>query len=185
MDQSLLSTSATGRTGGREESTMTANDETADIEALKLPALRAKLKALTGAETKSNNRPYLIKKVVAALAEQARPRATEAARGQEAGARPKRRRLAGSQRDPRLPAAGATLEREHDGKIVRVKVLEEGFQYNRKTYRSLSAIAKEITGTVWNGLLFSGWRSARRRASPTESSCASPAFRVDVWTSIG
>jgi hypothetical protein len=32
--------------------------------------------------------------------------------------------------------------------------LEDGFQYKNTKYRSLSAIAKEVTGTVWNGLTF-------------------------------
>jgi hypothetical protein len=60
------------------------------------------------------------------------------------------------ERDPRLPPADTVLEREHDGKVIKVKVLEEGFQWKGKTYRSLSAIAKEATGTIWNGLLFFG-----------------------------
>jgi hypothetical protein len=60
------------------------------------------------------------------------------------------------ERDPRIPAPGSVLEREHDGKTLRVKVLDDGFQFRGKTYRSLSAIAKEATGTTWNGLLFFG-----------------------------
>jgi hypothetical protein len=150
---------------GRRRSQMTANDENVEIQGLKLSELRAKLKALTGVETKSNNRPYLIKKVTAALAEQ-RARAAQPQPQPGAGATPKRKRVAGSGRDRRLPVAGAVLEREHDGKVHRVKVLQEGFQYNRKTYRSLSAIAKEITGTVWNGLLFFG---IAKRKSPAAS----------------
>jgi hypothetical protein len=35
-----------------------------------------------------------------------------------------------------------------------VKVLEQGFEYETKQYRSLSAIARQVTGTRWNGLLF-------------------------------
>lgn len=46
------------------------------------------------------------------------------------------------------------LEREHDGKTIRVKVLEDGFDFRGKMYHSLSAIAREATGTSWNGLLF-------------------------------
>ena len=56
--------------------------------------------------------------------------------------------------DPRLPRVGAVIEREHDGKTIRVKVLNDGFEFHGKTYRSLSAIAREATGTSWNGLLF-------------------------------
>ena len=59
-----------------------------------------------------------------------------------------------SERDPRIPPIGTVLEREIDGKVVRAKVLDDGFLHKGKTYRSLSAIAKEATGTIWNGLLF-------------------------------
>ena len=55
--------------------------------------------------------------------------------------------------DPRLPRVGAVIAREHDGKTIRVKVMEDGFDYRGKTYRSRSAIAREATGTSWNGLL--------------------------------
>jgi hypothetical protein len=37
-----------------------------------------------------------------------------------------------------------------------VKVLADGFEYERETYRSLSAVAKAVTGSHWNGLLFFG-----------------------------
>jgi hypothetical protein len=57
--------------------------------------------------------------------------------------------------DPRLPAAGTVLEREHGGRTHKVTVLEDGlFSYARQTYKSLSTIAKVITGTEWNGWLF-------------------------------
>jgi hypothetical protein len=63
-------------------------------------------------------------------------------------------------RDPRLPAAGTVLEREHDGKTYKVKVLEHGFEYARQTFTSLSSVAKAITGTNWNGFGFFGLGSA-------------------------
>ena len=46
------------------------------------------------------------------------------------------------------------LEREYKGRTIIVKVHKDGFDYNGQRYRSLSAIAKEITGTKWNGYLF-------------------------------
>jgi hypothetical protein len=39
--------------------------------------------------------------------------------------------------------------------------LENGFEYQSQQYRSLSAIAREITGTRWNGLLFFGLSERR------------------------
>jgi hypothetical protein len=59
-------------------------------------------------------------------------------------------------RDPRLPAAGAVLERTVKGKMVRVTVLETGFRWNGKTYRSLSAIATKAYGCPANGFLVFG-----------------------------
>jgi len=60
------------------------------------------------------------------------------------------------ERDPRLPRPGGVLTRTFQGKEVKVQVLDAGFLYEGKTWRSLSAIAKEVSGTSWNGFLFFG-----------------------------
>jgi len=60
------------------------------------------------------------------------------------------------ERDARLPKPGAILTRTFQGKEIRVQVLDAGFAYDGKTWRSLSAIAKEVSGTSWNGFLFFG-----------------------------
>ena len=44
-----------------------------------------------------------------------------------------------------------------------MKALEDGFQYQFQRHRSLSAIAREVTGTRWNGPLFFG--SAQRKSA--------------------
>jgi hypothetical protein len=59
-------------------------------------------------------------------------------------------------RDPRLPAPGCILRRAHGGVEHEVSVHESDFEYRGQRYRSLSKIAREITGTAWNGLLFFG-----------------------------
>ena len=48
------------------------------------------------------------------------------------------------------------LVREYCGQQVRATVLEKGFEYDGVTYRSLSAVARAITGSHWNGYLFFG-----------------------------
>jgi len=48
------------------------------------------------------------------------------------------------------------LTRNFQGKMLTVLVLEEGFRYEDRVYRSLSAVARQITGTQWNGFLFFG-----------------------------
>ena len=59
-------------------------------------------------------------------------------------------------RDKRLPIPGTIVAKEYKGTILEIKVLEKTFEYNNKQYRSLTAIAKEITGAHWNGYLFFG-----------------------------
>ena len=49
-------------------------------------------------------------------------------------------------RDPRLPATGATLARTYKGKEYRVTVLDAGFRFDGKEWRSLTAIARAVTG---------------------------------------
>lgn len=51
---------------------------------------------------------------------------------------------------------GTRFIREFKGKKHEVTALEKGFSYNGQTYKSLSAIANEITGTRWNGKKFFG-----------------------------
>jgi hypothetical protein len=61
-----------------------------------------------------------------------------------------------SNHDSRLPMPGSILIREHRGKTLLVRVLDAGFEYDGQRFESLSAIAKKITGTKWNGFLFFG-----------------------------
>ena len=67
---------------------------------------------------------------------------------------PERSKKGTFSRDKRLPIPGTIISKEYKGKKFEVKVIEVGFEYNNKTYKSLSGIAKEITGAHWNGYLF-------------------------------
>ena len=60
----------------------------------------------------------------------------------------------GISRDKRLPIPGTVITKEYKGISLQVKVLKLGFEYNSKVYKSLTAIAKEVTGAHWNGYLF-------------------------------
>ncbi|MBX6322412.1 MAG: DUF2924 domain-containing protein [Rhodospirillaceae bacterium] len=60
------------------------------------------------------------------------------------------------------PIAGTRLIREWQGVEHCVTVLDEGFEYQGRRYKSLSAIARAITGTRWNGLVFFGLKNLRR-----------------------
>ena len=62
--------------------------------------------------------------------------------------------------DPRLPPPGNIVERQYKGEMIRVIVLKEGFEYEGRRYKSLTAIAKEVSGSHCNGFLF--FRLGRR-----------------------
>ncbi|MFH1844880.1 MAG: DUF2924 domain-containing protein [bacterium] len=59
-----------------------------------------------------------------------------------------------AERDPRLPAVGSTLTRQFKGKDIVVEVTEDGFRYKDKTFKSISACARHITGYGISGPVF-------------------------------
>jgi Protein of unknown function (DUF2924) len=75
----------------------------------------------------------------------------------EAGERPKGR-------GQRLPISGTRLIREWQGVEHVVTVRGDDFEYQGRLYKSLSAIAREITGVRWNGWVFFGLKNHRGAA---------------------
>lgn len=150
--------------------------------------LREKYREIFGEESRSNHKQFLIRRIAwrlqalaeGDLSERARQRALEIANDADLRIRaPKGFRIAGEDdgadrtvisrfhgsKDDRLPKPGAELTREYKGKLVVVRVLDDGFEHEDRRYRSLSAIASEVTGTRWNGFLFfgvDGGREGRR-----------------------
>ena len=145
---------------------------------LNVAALKTRYRELFGDESKSSNKQFLFRriawrlqaKVEGDLSERAHRRASEIADDADLRTRapqafspnnvpviaPSTIDRSQPQRDWRLPAPGALLTRRLDDRQIVVKVLEAGFEYESRRYRSLSAIAREVTGTRWNGLLFFG-----------------------------
>ncbi len=70
------------------------------------------------------------------------------------------RTIAGGKVPPAGSAAalrpGVCLLREWNGRTYRVEVVADGFRLDGRTYRSLSAIARQITGAQWSGPRFFG-----------------------------
>ena len=64
--------------------------------------------------------------------------------------------------DPRNPVIGTRLVREWDGAEHVITVMKDGFNWQGRRYKSLSAIARDITGTRWNGYRFFGLRDIKR-----------------------
>ncbi|MBO6946332.1 MAG: DUF2924 domain-containing protein [Rhodospirillales bacterium] len=62
-------------------------------------------------------------------------------------------------------SAGTSLLREWNGETHEVRVLESGFEYRGRRHRSLSGIAREITGTRWSGPAFFGLKDRDRENS--------------------
>jgi len=66
--------------------------------------------------------------------------------------------------------AGAVLVREFEGVRHTVSIVPDGYVWQEKTYASLTAIARVITGTNWNGPRFFGLRmGAGRKDQPSEA----------------
>jgi hypothetical protein len=75
---------------------------------------------------------------------------------------------------------GAVLEREYQGERHTVTVVPDGFVWREATYPSLSAIARAITGTAWNGHRFFGLRAAETNMTQVPSPPADAACNMDA-----
>jgi hypothetical protein len=76
------------------------------------------------------------------------------------GGDPSRRRRHSQDR----PIAGTRLVREWQGIEHCVTVRDEGYEYQGRPYQSLSAVARAITGTRWNGWVFFGLKNRKDAA---------------------
>lgn len=60
------------------------------------------------------------------------------------------------ERDSRLPAVGTVIMKTYHGQSLEVKVLENGFEYQGKLYKSISRVAMEIVKRPISGYVFFG-----------------------------
>ena len=151
------------------------------LRSLNVIALRKKYQHLFGDQSRSSNKQYLFRRIAwrlqanaeGGLSERACHRAVQIADEADLRTRAPKGFLSAqvsatstvdhpqAQRDARLPASGSLLTRRLNDRQIVVKVLAEGFEFESRHYRSLSAIAREVTGTRWNGLLFFGLAERR------------------------
>ena len=129
--------------------------------------LKEQWQALFGKEPPPFNRPYLQSRLAYRIQELAYGglrRETlerlEALGEQIDGRNITLRRIRHEQR----PIAGTRLIREYQGVEHIVTVTRDGYEWQGRPYRSLSAIARAITGTRWNGWVFFGLKNHRSRA---------------------
>ena len=78
----------------------------------------------------------------------------------DGGSKPKRQTRADTR-----PISGTWLIREYQGVEHCVTVRDDDFEYQGRPYKSLSAIARAITGTQWNGVVFFGLKSSARKTA--------------------
>jgi hypothetical protein len=158
-----------------------------ELRSLSIAVLRIRYQEVFGEESRSANRGFLFRRIAfrlqaraeGDLSERARRRALEIAddsdlrlqvsktlfgdmADRKAKPAPKSPQRHNRPRDSRLPAPGTLLTRQYANRRIVVTVLEDGFEYQSKRYRSLSAIAREVTGTRWNGLSFFGLKEHGR-----------------------
>jgi hypothetical protein len=148
--------------------------ELALLNKMKLGELKDKFAQVFGESTNSNNRTWLIRRIVwrlqanaeGGLTDRTKKRAEELADDAELRIIPPKQpdvipipertitRTFKPSQDDRLPPPGTIITRIYKGEQLQVLVLVEGFEFEGKVYSSLSSLAKSITGTHTNGFLF-------------------------------
>ena len=122
--------------------------------------LRRRYREVFGEEARSWHRQFLFRRLAwrlqcmaeGDLSERARRRAAELANDHDLRLRAPNKKSPSPHAE--VPAPGTLLSRVFQGRRLVVKVLDSGFEYESRRYGSLSAIAREVSGTQWNGKVF-------------------------------
>ena len=136
----------------------------AALKAAPIGALKQKWRDLFETEPPPYNRRFLEHRLAyrvqglayGGLKPETLKRLRELAEDLDGGDPARRRRLAKDR-----PISGTRLIREYQGIEHCATVRDDGYEYQGRPYKSLSAIARAITGTRWNGLTFFGIKSPR------------------------
>ena len=138
----------------------------AALKAASTPELKAQWRDLFDSEPPPFNRRYLESRLGYRLQELAfgglKPETVKRLErlGEQLDGGDKKKR---SIRADLKPIAGTRLLREWQGVEQIVTVTADGFEWQGRPYKSLSAIARAITGTRWNGWVFFGLKNHRGR----------------------
>jgi len=147
-----------------------------ELEAMTVKQLQAKHVELYGFETKSRHKRQLFRRLAwrvqelkwGGLSDDLIERLREIENDRDARYLPPRKAIERIERAPlprssdgrSLPVPGTVLQREYNGELHEVTVLDKGVSYRGKRFRSLSGVANAITGTNWNGKRFFGLTSS-------------------------
>ena len=131
---------------------------------LSAKALRDRFRTLFPEQSPPTNRDFLIRRIAYKLQAEAFGDISEQAKDTLARLKTELNPLkdlakkpqpkAGKRASRRAPLPGTTIEKTYKGRLIRVAVLDKGFEYNGKPYRSLSAVAREVTGVHQSGFVF-------------------------------
>ncbi len=181
---------------------MAMQDDVAALRRMTVSQLRQRYAEVFGEPTRSGHRDHLIKRIAwrlqsreqGSLTERARRRAAELAHDADLRLHPPRRPTAGAGGPPgppattaapplppdsRLPPPGSLITRAYKGRTLCVTVLERGFEYDGAVYRSLSAVAKAITGSHLNGFAFFNLAPRKSRRAAQVVKTAKPPEATD------
>ncbi len=139
--------------------------EIEELRAMKVPELVKRYQKLFGKAPRIKNREWLWKRCAyqlqvvryGGLSVAAQRRLETLVSEIDLPLEENQRAVTGQLRGPHTPgdpAVGTTLTRQWKGQEIRVKVLEEGYEWNDVVYRGLSAVARAVTKSHWNGRLF-------------------------------
>ena len=140
----------------------------AALKSATTPELKAQWRDLFDSEPPPFNRRYLESRLAYRIQELAygglKPETVRRLErlGEELDGGDKKKR--GLRLDRDRPITGTRLLREWQGVEYIVTVTADGFEWQGRPYKSLSAIARAITGTRWNGWVFFGLKNHRRAA---------------------
>ena len=140
----------------------------ASLKAMTVNELKAEWQTLMGSTPPNNSRTFLEQRLAYRIQEltygglpQPVSRLLDALADEVEGKKVRKSVIS----DPRNPVIGTRLVREWAGVEHVVTVLQGGFDWQGRRYKSLSAIARDITGTQWNGYRFFGLRENKRAAA--------------------
>ena len=164
--------------GGGQQGAGSVLRQLAELDTLPTKELKERWRILYGDEALSYNRQFLLKRLAYRIQEiaygglphEVRTRLNKLLDEEgydEIGVKVADRKPPRSAPGDR-PIPGTMLIREWDGERHEVTALQKGFEYRGIPYRSLSAVARKITGTRWNGPLFFGLRTGPTTGGSTE-----------------
>ena len=138
----------------------------ATLKTMAMPALKARWRELCETDPPPYNRRFLESRLAYRIQELAygglKPETVERLRALGEQLDGGNIAVRKSRADNR-PIAGTQLIRAWKGTEHRVTVRDEDFEYQGRPYKSPSAVARAITGTRWNGLVFFGLKNQRGR----------------------